>query len=114
MRAGAERGDLFIPYQALVEFVSAVRKPQKPDGQPLLTVTEALGAVEEMTLQFSVLYPDAELVRTALRLAPAYGLPWFDALILAFADRFGLPTLYSEDFTDGRFFGAVRIQNPFR
>ncbi len=114
LREGASSGALFIPYPALVEFVSALRANRKPGGRPAFSPAEALEAVEETMRLFPVLFPDAECLRTALRLAPACGLPWPDALVLAYADRFGLPTLYSDDFPDGRFFGAVRAQNPFR
>ena len=39
-----------------------------------------------MLLTFDVLYPDAALLRTALRGGPAYRLPWFDAHLWAYAD----------------------------
>ncbi len=37
--------------------------------------------------QFPVLYPDAAVLRTALRVAAAYGLSWFDAHPWAFDAR---------------------------
>jgi len=32
----------------------------------------------------------------------------------AYADERGLDTLWSEDFQDGRLYGRVKVQNPFR
>jgi predicted nucleic acid-binding protein len=41
-------------------------------------------------------------------------MSWFDSLIWAHADERGLDPLWSEDFQDGRLYGRVRVQNPFR
>ena len=66
-----------------------------------------------MLSQFDVLYPDEEVVRVAVRVAATYGLSWFDAHLWAYAERFDLDTLWSEDFEDGRRYGHVRARNPF-
>ena len=47
------------------------------------------------------------------RCRDAYGLNGFDAHLLAYAEHYGCPTLYSEDFQDGRYYGTVRAVNPF-
>ena len=60
-----------------------------------------------------VLYPDEELLRVAIRGAATYGLSGFDAHLWAYAERFGLDTLWSEDFEDGRLYGRVRARDPF-
>jgi predicted nucleic acid-binding protein len=66
-----------------------------------------------MLAQFEVIYPDEELVRVAIRGAATYGLSWFDAHLWAYAERFGLDTLRSEDFENGRLNGRVRTRDPF-
>ena len=66
-----------------------------------------------MLLQFDVLYPDEELVRIALRAAAAYQLSWSDAHMWAYAERFGLSQMFSEDFEHGRVYGTVEVVNPF-
>jgi hypothetical protein len=63
-----------------------------------------------MLMQFKVLYPDEELVRVAMRGAATYRLSWFDTHMWAYAERFGLETLWSEDFEDGRLYGRVRAR----
>ncbi len=113
LRQGQAAGDLYLPHQALAEFVSAVRRPISRGADGLLPATEALHEVESLLVQFPILYPDASLMRTALRGSAAYGLSWFDSHLWAYAERFGLDTLYSEDFQDGRIYGAVRVVNPF-
>ena len=63
-------------------------------------------------IQFPVLYPNAEVVRLALRGAAAYGLSWFDAHLWAYAEHFGLAEQWSEDFQHDRLYGTVRVVNP--
>lgn len=104
---------LFLPHQVLVEFISVVTRPIAR-GPSLLTLDEAHREVENMVTQFPVLYPTENTLRAALRGAASYKLSWFDAHLWAYADERGLDTLWSEDFEDGRLYGRVRMQNPFR
>ena len=106
-------GVLSVPHQALIEFVAATTRPLPKFG-PLLSMDEATEEVESMLLTFDVLYPDAALMRTALRGVAAYGLSWFDAHLWAYAEHHGCHILYSEDFQHGRVYGSVRVVNPFR
>ena len=94
--------------------MAATTKPLSRGGATLLTPDDARREMEEMLLQFQVLYPDEALVRIAIRGAATYQLSWFDAHLWAYAERFGLDTLWSEDFEDGRLYGRVRVRNPFR
>jgi predicted nucleic acid-binding protein len=113
LRLGAADGSIVIPFQALVEFVPAVTRPIGR-GASLLSAEQAHQQVDLMLAQFSVLYPTENTFRTALRGAALYKLPWFDALMWAYADERGLETLWSEDFQDGRLYGRVKVQNPFK
>ena len=101
-----------VPQQAIVEFVAAVTRPQGK-LRPLLQPVDALREAEELLSQFEVLYPNEDVVRTALRGAAAYQLSWFDAHIWAYAEHYGLTELWSEDFQDGRLYGTVTVRNPF-
>jgi predicted nucleic acid-binding protein len=112
LRSGIADGSVVVPHQAIVEFVAVVTRPL--DGtEPLLDPGAARREAEELLSQFDVLYPDQELVRIALRGAAAYELSWFDAHLWAYAERFGLAELLSEDFQHGRLYGTVEIVNPF-
>jgi predicted nucleic acid-binding protein len=62
---------------------------------------------------YPVLYPTADVLRTAVHGAALHGLSWFDAHMWAYAEVFGLDELLSEDFQDGRLYGRVRARNPF-
>jgi predicted nucleic acid-binding protein len=112
LRAGIADGSVVVPHQAVVEFVAATTRPL--DGaEPLLDPADARREAEELLLQFDILFPDEELVRIALRGAAAYQLSWFDAHLWAYAERFGLAELLSEDFEHGRMYGTVQTVNPF-
>lgn len=112
LRAGIADGSVFVPHQAIVEFVAAATRPLR-GAVPLLDPVDARREAEELLSQFDVLFPDQELVRIALRGAAAYQLSWFDAHLWAYAERFGLDELLSEDFEHGRLYGTVEIVNPF-
>ena len=113
LRGGIANDSLRVPHQALIEFVAATTKPLNRGGTSILAPDVARREMEEMLSQFDVLYPDEDVVRTAVRGAATYGLSWFDAHLWAYAERFALDTLWSEDFEDGRLYGRVRARNPF-
>jgi predicted nucleic acid-binding protein len=112
LRGGIAGQSLLLCHQTIVEFVAAVTRPLA-GGRPLLTMAEAVRETEELCDQFTVLLPDELVLRTALRGAAAYQLAWFDAHLWAYAERYGVPEILSEDFQHGRRYGAVRTVNPF-
>ncbi len=114
LRRGIEDQSIVLPYQALIEFVAATTRPISGQASSLLTKQEAHREVEDLLAQFQVIYSTENTVRTALRGAALYQMAWFDSLIWAYADERGLNPLWSEDFQDGRLYGRVRVQNPFR
>jgi predicted nucleic acid-binding protein len=112
LRRGIAGQDLLVPHQAVVEFLAVVTR--SPKGEPsLLTRAEAYREAEELLGLFPILYPTESLVRTAIRGTATYGLSWFDAHLLAYAEVYGLTELISEDFQHGRRYGTVRAVNPF-
>src|SRR5262249_41208747 len=54
------------------------------------------------------------LIRQAWQWTDSAQLPYWDALILAAAERSGALYLLSEDFPTGRRFGDIRVVNPFK
>lgn len=112
LRSGVADASVYLPHQAIVEFV-AVATRHIGGAEPILDPIDARREAEELLIQFEVLFPDEELLRIALRGAAAYQLPWFDAHIWAYAERFGVSRLLSEDFQDGRMYGTVQVVNPF-
>ena len=112
LRAGLSDRTLKLPHQAVVEFVSVVSRPAR-GGAPILPPADARREAEELLAIYEVLYPTEDVVRVALRGADAYQLSWYDAHLWAYAQHFGLDTLYSEDFQHDRLYGRVRVINPF-
>lgn len=112
LRRGLREDSARIPHQAIVEFIAAVTRPLSGGGS-LLSEEDAQREAEELLAQFTILYPTESLVRSAIRGWATYRLPWFDAHLWAYAHEYGLSDIYSEDFQHDRFYGTVRVINPF-
>ncbi|MFZ0308780.1 MAG: PIN domain-containing protein [Candidatus Sulfotelmatobacter sp.] len=112
LRAGEISGELRIPHQSLAEFVNSVTRLRGREA-PIMGLADATRQAELFMAQFPVLYPNEAVFRMALLGKAAYGLPWYDAHLWAYAQHFGLPEILSEDFEHGRRYGTVRIRNPF-
>lgn len=112
LREGLRTDSLRIPHQAVLEFMAVVTRV-KIGEEPLLGQVDARRETEELLDQFRIVYPNAAVMRMALRGVAAYQLPWFDAHLWAYAECHGLAELISEDFEHGRLYGSVRVRNPF-
>ncbi len=112
LREGAASGELRIPHQALVEFVNSVTRA-RGRIEPIMTLKTATRQTELFMAEFQVLYPNESVFRMALLGKAAYGLPWYDAHLWAYAEHYGMREILSEDFEHGRIYGTVRIRNPF-
>ena len=56
---------------------------------------------------------DLSILERAWALGQRYALSWWDALIVAAAQRSGCKVVLTEDLQDGQVFGAVRVIDPF-
>jgi predicted nucleic acid-binding protein len=56
---------------------------------------------------------DAGIVRRGAALSRRYRIGYFDAALIAAAERLGADTFYTEDLNDGQSYGAVTARNPF-
>lgn len=94
--------------QVLQEFfVNIVHKPAKP-----LSVQDAFDWVQRLAA-FPCVAIDANLVMIAIALSERYQINYWDAAIIAAAERLEAPVVYSEDFNPGQSYGSVRVLNPF-
>lgn len=92
--------------QTLAEFCSLViRKGLLPD--------EELDSWLALLGQLTLVPVDAALVRAGLGLARAARISYYDAAMLAAAERLGASVFYSEDLNHDQVYGAVRVINPF-
>lgn len=100
---------IVLSTQVLQEFyVTATRKLPVP-----LSSEDAEQRVEELS-RLDVVSIDVPLVRVAISLSREHRLSFWDALVVAAAEARGCSRLLSEDLQDGRQFGRVRVENPFR
>ena len=63
---------------------------------------------------FDVVVIGPPMIRAAIALVREHQVSLWDALIIEAARLRGCARLLSEDLQDGRTFGTVRIENPFR
>jgi predicted nucleic acid-binding protein len=103
---GAERFGL--SGQVLAEFYTNItRRPAVPLAQSEV----------ERWIDMLCLYPvapiDDAIVRAAIVICRTYGISYWDAAILAAAERLAAPILYTEDLNHGQSYGSVRVINPF-
>ena len=56
---------------------------------------------------------DKGIVRRGIMLSRDYGITYYDAALLAAAERLGAPIFYSEDLNHDQLYGSVRVINPF-
>ncbi len=111
LRRGIAEDSVRVPHQAIVEFIAAVTRPIR--GHSILKQTDALREAEEFLRQFTVLYPNEAIVRQAIRGCAAYQLNWFDAHLWSYAEHYGMEEILTEDLQHDRFYGTVRVLNPF-
>ncbi len=107
-RAGALlREGGVVSVQVLNELVSVLRRKSRFDWDSVETVLAVVHAHCE------VVPLDLLMHQEALLLARLHQLSWYDALIVAAAQRAGAHTLYTEDMQHGRAFDGLRLVNPF-
>lgn len=95
--------------QVLQEFYAVVTRKFKPAMRPAKAraIVAAYG-------EWCDVATEPQLIVAASRLEEEHSLAFWDALIVEAAIRAGAERLVSEDLQDGRRFGALTIENPFR
>jgi predicted nucleic acid-binding protein len=72
-------------------------------------VARVLDALAEI----QVVHPDAEMVRRAVEARSAYGVQFYDGMIVAAAERAHCPRIWSEDLNPGQSYFGATVENPF-
>jgi predicted nucleic acid-binding protein len=97
-----------VSTQVLQEFyATSTRKPNIP-----LTPIEALTWIEMLEQQPCAVI-DPSLIKTAIATSQRFRIAYWDAAIIAAAERLGAETLFTEDLNHGQSYGSVRVINPF-
>ena len=96
-----------IAVQTLSEFVNvAIGKLKKPHSE----VAEFLESYKAIPL----ICPDAEIVSRGLEIKNRYDIQFYDAMMLAAAERAGATEFYTEDLNDGQLYCDIKAVNPFK
>lgn len=101
-------GSGVLSAQVLSEFFVTVTQKVKCPMTPARAKQEIilLSALETVEI-------DATLIVEAVNLKLRWQLSYWDALILAAAERAGCDTVYSEDLSNGQVYGALTVRNPY-
>jgi predicted nucleic acid-binding protein len=100
-------GTLFgVSGQSLAEFANVSRRKQLLDDVEIDQWLAFLG-------QLPFVPVDQAYVAAGLRMARRYQLKYYDAALLAAAERLGAPIFYTEDLNHNQVYGSVRAVNPF-
>jgi predicted nucleic acid-binding protein len=104
----ARADDLVISSQVLGEFyVTVTKKLSRPVPR------DAAARMVDQMRRLPVVAIDEHHVTAAIAGHWSWGLSYWDALIVAAAERAGCNRLLTEDLADGATYGTVRVENPF-
>jgi predicted nucleic acid-binding protein len=73
----------------------------------------AVVAILDSLRRIPLIAPDAAMVRRAVEAHAAYGIHFYDGMIVAAAERAGCEKILSEDLNSGQKYFGVTVENPF-
>ena len=105
----AVAGELVISTQVLAELSATLlhKLVPAPSTEDVITVLDALASIP-------LIMPDGDIVRRAVEARAAYGLHFYDGMIVAAAERAGCERIWSEDLNTGQKYFGVTVANPFQ
>jgi predicted nucleic acid-binding protein len=101
-------GEIVTSTQVLAEFAAALLHKMSPAALPE-DVIAVLGVLEPIHL----VIPDSDMIRRAVEARAAYGVHFYDGMILAAAERGGCGRIWSEDLNAGQKYFGIAVENPF-
>jgi len=101
-------GEFLISVQVLSEFSTTMLHKIAPaaTAEQLVAILDALAPIKTIS-------PDAEVVLRAVAAHHAYGLHFYDGMIIATAEQAGSKRIWSEDLNPGQEYLGVKVENPF-
>jgi predicted nucleic acid-binding protein len=103
----AVEGKFVVSAQVLAEFAATLL--HKMSAAP-----DATTALLDKLSPIKLVISDHELVRRAVEARAAYGIHFYDGMIVAAAERAGCQRILSEDLNAGQEYFGVTVSNPFR
>jgi len=104
----AVAGELTISTQVLAEFAATLLHKV----QPPLSMEEVAIALDGLG-PIPLIVPDGDIVRRAVEARGAYGIHFYDGMIVAAAERAGCEKILSEDLNSQQKYFGVVVANPF-
>jgi predicted nucleic acid-binding protein len=97
-----------ISTQVLAEFtVTLLHKLQPPlNAENIRLVLDSLGPIPMIT-------PDGDMIRRGVEAHEAFGVHFYDGMIIAAAERAGSGKIWSEDLNCGQKYFGAEVVNPF-
>ena len=105
--AFAARATYRISSQVLAEFSSVAIRKLGIKTPLLLSLLSEMGKISRLAI-------DNALVSRAVEIQGIYGIQYYDAQIVAAAERLGCDTVLTEDLNDGQLYCGVMAANPFK
>jgi predicted nucleic acid-binding protein len=107
--SNALSGAAVISVQVLAELSAILLYKATPKIRPeqVLQVLDALTPIP-------VIQPDARMVRRAVEAHAAYGIHFYDGMIVAAAERSGCARIWTEDLNPGQDYFGIPAANPFQ
>jgi len=104
----AVAGEIVASTQVLAEFCTTLLHKLSPPVQPedVITILDTLSPIRLIAI-------DGGMIRRAIEARVAYGLHFWDGMIVAAAERAGCERLWSEDLNAGQDYFGVIVVNPF-
>ena len=98
-----------VSTQVLQEFYTAAIKQRS--GHPL-SPADARQWITDLNSQPCAIV-DKALIQVAIEISWRYRINYWDAAIVAAAERLEAPIVFTEDLNHGQSYGSVRVVNPF-
>jgi len=104
----AVAGEIVASTQVLAEFCTTLLHKLSPPLPPedVVTILDTLSPIR-------LIAADGGMIRRAIEARAAYGLHFWDGMIVAAAERAGCERLWSEDLNAGQNYFGITVVNPF-
>jgi predicted nucleic acid-binding protein len=104
----ALQGEFIASTQVVAEFATTLLHKFSPPFMP----DEAIAIIDALS-PLKMITPDHGLIRRAVEANRAYGIHFYDGMIVAAAERGGCARILSEDLNPGQRYFGVLVANPF-
>jgi predicted nucleic acid-binding protein len=102
----AVNGEFIASTQVVAEFASTLLHKVSARSEEVKSILDTLAPIKLVS-------PDNGIIRRAVEAREAYGLHFYDGMIVAAAERGGCARIWSEDLNPGQKYFGMLVENPF-